>query len=156
LRHVFRLGFGTRPNDELELSLEGAADFKLFQAFIDFFPCHGLFRVTEVWATGFAESTSLQRRPWIRYFQPTMSRSSSAIPRSVAPSYRNWKAQASKQLQHRHGIAAAAIPEREWTRLYIRRFRSAEAADRAEREYRSTRPPDWVRGGGERLSRAHK
>jgi hypothetical protein len=74
-----------------------------------------------------------------------MPRTSSAEPRSVAPSYRDWKAEASKQLQHRHNIPAAAIPEREWTRLFIRRFSPAEAADRAEREYHSTHPPDWVK-----------
>ena len=74
-----------------------------------------------------------------------MPRTSSAAPRSVAPSYRDWKAEASKQLQYRHGIAAAAVPEREWTRLFIRRFSPIEAADRAEQEYRSTKQPEWLK-----------
>jgi hypothetical protein len=36
-------------------------------------------------------------------------------------------------------------PERLWTRLDIRRFRPEEAAELAEREYHSTRPPDWIK-----------
>jgi hypothetical protein len=73
-----------------------------------------------------------------------MSRSRPAVKSNVAPSYRDWKAEASKQLQYRHGIPAAAIPESQWTRLFIRHFSADEAADRAERHYRSTRPASWL------------
>ena len=62
-----------------------------------------------------------------------MPRTSSVPPRSVAPSYRDWKAEASKQLQHRHDIPAAAIPEHEWARLFKRHFSPEEAAERAKR-----------------------
>jgi hypothetical protein len=64
-------------------------------------------------------------------------------PRPAAPSYRDWKAEASKQLRDRHDIPAAAIPAREWTRLYIRRFSPEEAADRAATEYNNR--PKWAK-----------
>jgi hypothetical protein len=74
-----------------------------------------------------------------------MPRTSSAEPRSVAPSYRDWKAEASKQLRDRHDIPTAAIPEREWTRLFIRRFSPEEAAERAATEYNNSHRPKWVK-----------
>src|SRR5215211_436871 len=43
------------------------------------------------------------------------------------------------RLQRRHNLTATTIPEREWSRFYVRCLSPAEAADRAEREYRSTR-----------------
>jgi hypothetical protein len=38
-----------------------------------------------------------------------MPRSRPAAKTDVAPAYRDWKAEASKQLRERHGIAAARI-----------------------------------------------
>lgn len=60
-------------------------------------------------------------------------------------SYEAWKDVAAKELQRLHGIEATVISEREWTKLYIRGLALEEAADRAERDYRSTRPPDWIK-----------
>ena len=99
---------------------------------------------TVKWATGFAESTSLQRRPWIRYFlahapQPRTAR------RDVAPSYRDWRVAAGKALERDHGVAPAAIPERIWTQLYIRRLDPRGAAARAATEYNNTHRPKGKR-----------
>jgi hypothetical protein len=44
------------------------------------------------------------------------------------------------ELQRRHDIAAAAIPERVWANLFVRGFEPTAAADRAEIYYRSVRP----------------
>ena len=52
-----------------------------------------------------------------------------------------------KALQRLHAPAATVMPERIWTQLFIRRFDPAEAAELAEREYRSTRPADWIKVG---------
>ena len=84
-------------------------------------------------------SSGLQRRPC------AMPQRSRAATRDPEPSYRAWKAAAANALQRRHGLAATAIPEREWSRFYVLCLSAADAADRAEREYRSTRPPDWLK-----------
>jgi hypothetical protein len=73
-----------------------------------------------------------------------MPRRSHDRPSDAQPSYEAWKAVAAKELQRLHGIDATAIAEREWTKLYIRGLAPEEAADRAEREYRNTRPA-WLK-----------
>jgi hypothetical protein len=65
--------------------------------------------------------------------------------RDVEPSYPAWKVDAVKALQRLNARTAFATPERLWT--HIRRFSPAEAAELAEREYRSTRPPEWLKKG---------
>ena len=68
-----------------------------------------------------------------------MPRPSRGAPISVAqPSCPAWKANAAKALHRLHDRAAIVTPERLWTQLYIRRFTPAQAAELAEREYRST------------------
>jgi len=66
-------------------------------------------------------------------------------------SYPAWKAAAAKELKDHHGIAATAIPEHDWTRFYVLRLTPSEAPDRAEREYRSRRPPEWLKSYGQKL-----
>jgi len=68
-----------------------------------------------------------------------------AVKSNVAPSYRDWKAEASKQLQYRHWHPSSGHSRSEWALLFIRHFTPADAADRAEREYRSTRPASWLK-----------
>jgi hypothetical protein len=62
------------------------------------------------------------------------------IPEAEQAPYPAWKAEASKELQRQHDIAATAIPERVWTILDVRRLGPKKAADRAEMYYRSIRP----------------
>jgi hypothetical protein len=62
------------------------------------------------------------------------------IPEAEQATYPAWKAEASKELQRQHDIAATAIPERVWTILYVQRLGPKKAADRAEMYYRSIRP----------------
>ena len=64
----------------------------------------------------------------------------SKIAQAEQATYPAWKAEASKELQRQHDIAATAIPERVWTILYVRRLGPKKAADRAEMYYRSIRP----------------
>ena len=61
------------------------------------------------------------------------------------PPYSSWKDAAAQELKRLHGIEATAIPEREWTKLYVDGLTPEEAAERAEREYRSTRPASWLK-----------
>ena len=56
------------------------------------------------------------------------------------PSYGAWKDAAAEELKRLHGIEATAFPKREWTELYVQGLTPEEAAERAEREYRSARP----------------
>ena len=61
------------------------------------------------------------------------------------PSYPSWKDAAAQELKRLHGIEATAIPEREWTKLYVDGLTPEEAAEKAEREYRGTRPASWLK-----------
>jgi hypothetical protein len=54
--------------------------------------------------------------------------------------YPAWKIEATRELQRRHDIAAAAIPERVWANLFMRGLDPQATADRAEIYYRSIRP----------------
>jgi hypothetical protein len=76
---------------------------------------------------GFANSDAMSRR----HRNPTVE---------AQPSYEAWKAVAAEELKRLHGIEATAIAEREWTKLYVRGLAPEEAAERAERESRNTRP----------------
>jgi hypothetical protein len=64
----------------------------------------------------------------------------SKIAQAEQATYPAWKIEASKELQRQHDIVATAIPERVWTRLFVRRLDPLTAADRAEIYYRSIRP----------------
>ena len=50
-----------------------------------------------------------------------------------------------KALQKLHWSAAAFTRDGLWTKLYVRGFSPEEAAKLAKCEYRSTRPPDWIK-----------
>jgi hypothetical protein len=53
-----------------------------------------------------------------------------------------------KALQGLHAQAVPVTREGLWTQLYIRRVDPTEAARLAEREYWSTRPPEWIKRKG--------
>jgi hypothetical protein len=78
-----------------------------------------------------------------------MPRESRAAPRDVVPSYPAWKAAAVKALQKLHERAARVTRDGFWTRCYVRNLSPEKAAELAAREYDSTHPAAWVRGGGE-------
>jgi len=73
----------------------------------------------------------------------------SRVPRPATlnpdPSYRDWRAAALKALQKLSPLAPAAIREGLLTRCYVHGLSPQQAAQVAEREYRSTRPPDWIK-----------
>jgi hypothetical protein len=48
-------------------------------------------------------------------------------------------------LQKLHSSAAAVTRDGLWTKLYVPGFSPQQAAEAAEREYQSTRPPDWIK-----------
>jgi hypothetical protein len=76
---------------------------------------------------------------------PAMSRVPRAAAHAAGPSYPVWKADAVKALQKLHWSAAAVTRDALWSKLYVRGLSPEEAAKLAEREYHSTRPPDWVK-----------
>ena len=54
--------------------------------------------------------------------------------------YPAWKIEAAKELQRRHHIAATAIPERVWAKLFMRGLGAQVTADRAEIYHRRIGP----------------
>jgi hypothetical protein len=65
---------------------------------------------------------------------------------------KTWKSAATatrsaavKALTKLHAPAAAVTRDGLWTKLYVRGFSPKKAAELAEREYRSARPPDWIK-----------
>jgi len=69
-----------------------------------------------------------------------MPRQSRATARDPELSYKAWKAEALNELQRQHDVTETAIPERVWTKLFVRRLGPKEAADRAEIYYRKIQP----------------
>jgi len=96
-------------------------------------------------ATAFIESTSLQRRPWIRYLSAVMSRVSRPATLNPEPSYRDWRVTAVKALQKLNPLALAATREGLLTRCYVQGLSPQHAAELAAREYDSTHPPSWLK-----------
>jgi len=54
--------------------------------------------------------------------------------------YPAWRTEARTELERRHHIPAAAIPERVWSKLFVRGVDPQATADRAAIYYRSIRP----------------
>ena len=54
--------------------------------------------------------------------------------------YPAWRTEATTELKRRHHIPAAAIPERVWSKLFVRGLDPQATADRAAIYYRSIRP----------------
>jgi hypothetical protein len=74
-----------------------------------------------------------------------MSRVFGAATREREPSYAAWKADALKALEWLRSPAARVTRDGFWTKLYVQGFRPAEAAELADREYRSTHPLHWFK-----------
>jgi hypothetical protein len=69
-----------------------------------------------------------------------MSRVPDEAGRESEPSYAAWKADALKALEWLRSPAARVTRDGFWTKLYVQGFRPAEAAELADREYRSSAP----------------
>jgi hypothetical protein len=54
----------------------------------------------------------------------------SAAP--IAIGYAEWRARTAAELEQRYGVRWSTIPQREWTRLYVRGLSPQEAAAQAD------------------------
>jgi hypothetical protein len=68
----------------------------------------------------------MARKPKARLRRKT-ARGSAPAPRSAAPNFATWRAEAAAELERRHGYKAGSIPHRAWTRWFIEGL-SPEAA----------------------------
>jgi hypothetical protein len=66
------------------------------------------------------------------------SRSPHATMRDLGYPYATWKAEATQELDQRHGLSAIVIAERIWRQFYAQKLTPREAADRAQLVYSRT------------------